>query len=200
MKRIAVVMTLLALFGLSAARATAEVRIEDMSKGHWAYKSVQYLIENGYLALYDDGTFRGSNPVSREVFAVALVKLIEQIESGEISVGAGDVREIKKLMDEFKSEISDYENRMKAFDERLAEIEKNQAVIQQDISKSMVEFREGYKEMKEENRMLRSSVDQLETDLSVLDVELEEEKKARKRSQMLMLIGIVAAIAVGASD
>jgi len=200
MRKTVVVAATLVMMCFMANRAAAEVQIKDINPGHWAYKSVQYLVENGYLALYDDGKFRGGNPVSREVFATALYKLIEQIQSGEISVGAGDVREIKKLLDEFKNEISDYESRMKAFDERLEDIEKNQTVIQQDISKSMVEFRDGYKKMTEENEKLRTQVGALSDEVTSLDVELQEEKKARKRTQMLMLVGVVAAIAVGASD
>lgn len=45
---------------------------QDVPQGHWAYEAVRTLIQQGILKGYPDGSFRGTKPVSRYEFAVAL--------------------------------------------------------------------------------------------------------------------------------
>jgi len=192
-------MMILAAVCIFAAGAHA-IEIKDMKSSHWAFDSVQKLVEKGYLAVYDDGTFRGDQPVSRVVLAAALSKLIDQIQSGELTIGGSDIAEIKKLSDAFKSEISDYDSRMEALEQRLGDIESGKIVIQQDISKSVVEFRGKFEKMNDRLDMLNQDINVLTEDINVLNKELEKERSSRKKAQNMLWIGVVAAIAVGAAS
>ncbi|MCS6951190.1 MAG: S-layer homology domain-containing protein, partial [bacterium] len=49
--------------------ATAQ---QEVPPGHWAYEAVQTLIQQGILKGYPDGAFRGSTPLTRYQFALAL--------------------------------------------------------------------------------------------------------------------------------
>lgn len=198
-----VLMALIAAVALLAAAQmarAADLDIKDMHRGHWAYDSVQMLVQKGYLALYDDGTFRGNLPLSREVFATALAKLIDQINNGEIGMGSMDMGEIKKLSDAFKDEISNYETRVKALEKKISELNDTISVDQKDLTKAMVEYREGFEAVQDDNKKMRAEIGVLTEQVKDLNAGLAKETKARKSSQTIMFIGIIAAIAVGASS
>ena len=199
MRKILVVLGM--VVGLSlAARSAMGAEIKDVKQTDWAYNSIQYLVDKGYLALYEDNTFRGDNSVSRTVLAAALMKLIDQIKSGEIKAGASDIAEIKKLSDSFKSEISDFENRMKALEQRLGDTESKNVVTQQDLTKAMVEYRDGFDELSAADKQMRQDIGILTDEVKSLGGELEKERKDRKRSQTTMWIGIAVAAIVGAAS
>lgn len=183
--------------GAAAMSARAAVEIKDMPPSHWAYKSVKKLVEKGYLAIYDDGTFRGDQPVSRVVFAAALGKLIDQIVNGELALGGGDLDTIKRLGEEFRNEIADYDSRMKALDKRVSDIESAQVVIQTDISKATVEFRDRTDKLTAENKQMRQDINIITQDLNDTNAKLNKEIKDRKKAQTTLWIGIVVALAAG---
>ena len=189
MKKLVMAMLLVFAFAVTA-RA---VEIKDVPPSHWAYESIQKLVEKGYIAIYDDDTFRGDQAVSRTVLAAALAKLIDQIESGELKMGGSDMKEVQKLIQEFAGDMADSEARTAALEKRLADIESGETVIQLDISKSTVEFREKYEQMER-------NVAILEDQLAALDAELKSEVKKRKSITNMLMIGVVAAIAVGAGN
>ncbi|MFH1538571.1 MAG: S-layer homology domain-containing protein [bacterium] len=197
MKRLFVI-----LMVLVAARCTiaAAVEIEDIDKSHWAYEKVQRLVKEGYLALYEDNTFRGDRAVSRVIFAAALGKLIDQIESGEVRMQGVDIKAVKKLSDEFKTEIADYDTRVAALEKRLADIESGKVVIQQDISKVTLEVRDSVEKLEEDNAKLREDLDILSDQMNVLTDEFKKSEAQNKRTHTLMFIGILAAIAVGVAS
>lgn len=200
MKRIVGLLAMVAVLFAGSMQAQA-VEIKDMSPSHWAYDSVQYLLDNGYLALYDDGTFREDLPVSRVVFAAAMAKLIDQIQSGEITTGGADAKEIQRLSTQFKNEISDYETRMEALDSKLKDLEDSRAITEKDLSSMMVKFNERFDDVEATNRKLSDQLDIVNQDLKGLNAAIEKERKDRKSAQTMMWIGIVAAVAVGvASD
>ena len=196
MKKALLVLTFLLA---AALPAQAEVKIRDMSPDHWAYDSVQMLVDRGYIAIYETGDFRPEQPVSRAVFAAALSRLIDQIESGELRLGATDMKEIKKLSEEFSSEISDYDTRMATLEKRLSDVESGKVVIQTDISKSTVEFRDKYEELKAENEQLKRELSMLQDQLEVLSGEIKNEARQRKKSTTALWVGVIVAGAVGAA-
>jgi hypothetical protein len=197
MKKALLVLTLLVAVALPAQ---AEVKIRDMSPDHWAYDSIQMLVDRGYIAIYETGDFRPDQPVSRAVFAAALSRLIGQIENGELKLGATDMKEIKKLSEEFSSEMSDYDTRVAALEQRLADVESGKVVIQTDISKSTVEFRDKYDEIKAENEKLKQDLAMLQDQLEVLSGEIKKEAKQRKKSTTTLWLGVLVAGAVGAAS
>lgn len=194
MKKALLVLCLLAAVALPAR---AEVKISDMSRDHWAYDSIQMLVDRGYIAIYETGEFRPDQPVSRAVFAAALARLIDQIENGELKLGATDMKEIKKLSEEFSSEMSDYDTRVAALEKRLSDVESGKVVIQTDISKSTVEFRDKYEELKADNERLRQELAMLQDQLEVLSAGLAKETSQRKKSTSTLWIGVLVAGAAG---
>lgn len=203
MKMKAAMMMFLMIFVLTATAAHAEkkIKIDDVKPGDWEYESVKYLVDKGYLALYDDGEFKGDRTVSRTILAVALKKLIDQIISGEISVGASDSKEIKKLSDSFKGEIADYENKVADMEKRISDIESGKTVIQTDISKVTVELRDSNEKLTEENLKLRQELGLLSDDLKAQDEkfskEMDKESAARKKDKKNATLGILLALIVG---
>ncbi|MEW5946651.1 MAG: S-layer homology domain-containing protein [bacterium] len=193
MRRVFVTAALLAVVGTAACA----VEIADVGPGHWAYESIQMLVERGYLALYDDRTFQGDKPLSRVVFAAALGKLIDQIESGEIRMSGVDLKAIKKLSDEFKGDMANYDTRVAGIEKRISDIESGKVVIQQDISKATLEFRGSLTKLEEENANLRRDVNILTEELRSLSDDLKRSEQSRKRAQAALWIGVAVAAIIG---
>ena len=190
------ILFLLALMFFAALPARA-VEIQDVAPDNWAYESIQKLVDRGYIALYENSQFRGDLPVSRTIFAAALAKLIDQIERGELKLSAVDLKEIKKLGEEFSSDMSDYDTKLSALQKRIEDIESGKVVIQADISKSVVEFRDKFDQLAAENEKLKQELAMVEDQLSTLSEGLKSETKKRKSSTSSLWIGVVAAIAAG---
>ena len=197
MKKVLFVLILLAA---AALPEQAAVKITDMNPDHWAYDSIQMLVDRGYIAIYEDGSFRPDQPVSRVIFAAALARLIDQIESGELKVGASDLKEIKKLSEEFSSEMSDYDTRVAALEKRLGDVESGKVVIQTDISKTTVEFRDKYDELKAENEQLKKDLAMLQDQLEILSGDIKKEAKQRKKSTTTLWLGVIVAGVAGAAS
>lgn len=189
------------LFLFLAARvASAAVEIKDVEKGSWAYDVIVKLIDKGYLSLYDDKTFRPDQPVTRVVLAAALGRLMDQIESGALKVSAGDMKDIKKLGDTFRSEMADVDAKLSALDKRISDIESGKVVIQQDLSKTTYDFGKKTDVLEAENQKLKENVNIMTDDLKTLSIRLDKSEKARKSMQTMMFVGLVIAIAVGAAS
>jgi len=65
------------------------IPLKDVSPSHWAYESVQYLIEKGILTGLPDGSFQGEAYLTRYQFSIAMYKAFQLLEKntfpGEIS-------------------------------------------------------------------------------------------------------------------
>jgi len=200
MKLSRIAVALLVTIGITAGAARAATEIKDVDPSNWAYKSIKKLVDKGYLAIYEDNTFRGDQSVSRTVFAAALAKLIDQIERGELKLGGSELNEIKKLSDEFKSEISDYDSKMGALEKRVSDIESGKVVIQTDISKTTVEFRDKFDKMSAQMSKMNEQIGYLRDDLNKMRVDLENEKSSRKKAQTMLWVGVVVAAVAGAAS
>ena len=91
------------LAGLLFTLATAPVlaNLSDVPSDHWAYHAVVTLVNKGYLAVYEDGTFQGSRPVDRYTLAVTLARILDDIEAGRVQ-GSGRFTLIRELTTELK--------------------------------------------------------------------------------------------------
>ncbi|HPJ89262.1 MAG TPA: S-layer homology domain-containing protein [Thermotogota bacterium] len=81
---------------------TAAPGFTDLPSSHWAYESVMFLAENGIISGLPDGTFSGSEPMTRYQSAVAMKRLVDYLQSGN-SAGTSTVsdiriRELEELM------------------------------------------------------------------------------------------------------
>ncbi|MGI6559228.1 MAG: S-layer homology domain-containing protein [Limnochordia bacterium] len=87
--------------GLSAQR----LQIKDVPPDHWAYEAVATLIERGYLAVYEDGTFDGTRSVDRFTFAATVAKLLESVEQERATVTESDLQLLRRLSTEFRDDL-----------------------------------------------------------------------------------------------
>jgi uncharacterized phage infection (PIP) family protein YhgE len=192
-----IMMAALFVLAFAGVSARAANEIKDVDPSNWAYKSIKMLVDKGYLAIYEDNTFRGDQALSRTVFAAALAKLIDQIQSGDLKVGGSDADEIKKLGDEFKGEMADYDSKMGAIDKRVSDIESGKVVIQTDISKVTVEFRDRLDKVDSTNAKMNQDLAAINDQLKQMSADLQKERSDRKKTQTTTWIGIGLAAILG---
>lgn len=58
----------------------ASAQMQDVPLGHWAYQSIEQLIQLGILEGYPDGTFRPNQPMTRAEFAQAIARAYRSLE------------------------------------------------------------------------------------------------------------------------
>ncbi len=84
----------LAFIGLPAVThaQAASGPFADVPTDHWAYQSVDTLQKAGIVIGYPDGTYGGRRPMTRYEFAVAIARLLAQMNPG---VKAGDLTTLR---------------------------------------------------------------------------------------------------------
>ena len=125
----------------------AGMNFDDVPKNHWAYDAISELSERGIIEGFEGVNtkkFQGEKPLTRYEFAQALYKAIVKLEtelsikksnSNEIDVNEvlsksnldkKDVELLKKLIEEFKKELTDMNLRVSDLEtkQRRAEIKK----------------------------------------------------------------------------
>ncbi len=81
----------------------ADIQYEDLPKDHWAYSSVNLLVEQGVLE-EDSYSFRGESNVKRYDFAYALGKLLNKVQLEKAD--KKDFLVLEKLVSEFSVELT----------------------------------------------------------------------------------------------
>ena len=112
MKAIAIILLIL----ISLICSISAEPINDTSKLHWAYDSVELLSEKGLIEGYPDGYFKGDRPLSRYEMAVIISRIIAKVEQLQSSVPQqqdmsnyitqDDVKKINALVNEYKDELN----------------------------------------------------------------------------------------------
>ncbi|PKM80711.1 MAG: hypothetical protein CVU89_12290 [Firmicutes bacterium HGW-Firmicutes-14] len=74
--KLACVATCLLIFALLNTVSASEAPFKDVPETHWAYGSIQLLVKAGIIKGFPDNTFRPDLPVTREQFAVVIVKAL----------------------------------------------------------------------------------------------------------------------------
>ncbi|MGM0420727.1 MAG: S-layer homology domain-containing protein [Bacillota bacterium] len=134
MKRIILAVSISLVMLLTLSLNVGAVEIEDVPEDHWAYESVQTLVERGYISLYEDDTFAGSNRVSRYELAHVIANLLEDIHVGETEIEEEDVDLLRQLSLEFRNELVDVAEDMELFEERVAELEEESVVQGEEVA------------------------------------------------------------------
>ncbi len=128
-------LTLILIFILIFSTGVSAVNLKDVPKNHWAYKSVKELVEEGYLTLYEDGTFSGEKKVSRYELAVLVARILDNISQGKKEADIQDVETLRKLSLEFRDELVEIAKQQEIFKGSLIEVQKKVNIIQnEDIS------------------------------------------------------------------
>jgi hypothetical protein len=105
-------------------------QLSDVKPTDWAFQALQSLVERyGCIAGYPDGTYRGNRAMTRYEFAAGLNacldKVLEQVVGPE-GLDPEELAVIRRLQDEFKSELAILRGRVDALEARTAELEANQ--------------------------------------------------------------------------
>ncbi len=79
--------------------------LTDVSKDHWAYQAVLGLVDKGYLSVYNDGSFRGDEPVSRYLLAFVVAKMLTDLEKGTVSATDEDMSVLRQVANELRGEL-----------------------------------------------------------------------------------------------
>ncbi len=102
--RMTIVLSLMlaVLVGFSGLAAPV---LTDVSKDHWAYQAVIGLVDKGYLSVYNDGSFRGDEPVSRYLLAFVVAKMLTDLEKGTVTATEGDMSVLRQVSNELRAEL-----------------------------------------------------------------------------------------------
>lgn len=110
------------LFTLGAAPVAAN--LSDVPSDHWAYHAVVTLVNKGYLAVYEDGTFQGSRPVDRYTLAVTLARILDDIEAGRVQGSMEDLTLIRELTTELTEELVAWYSDRAALEDKVSNAER----------------------------------------------------------------------------
>lgn len=131
MKRL-VVFTLVVVLTLSLP--ISAVSIKDVPNDHWAYKSVVKLVNSGLISLYDDGTFRGREAVTRYELAEFVARILENVDSGDANASSEDMDLLRRLSIEFQEELVDLAVQGDAFKEQIKKLQQKNIIQDEFIS------------------------------------------------------------------
>jgi hypothetical protein len=71
---------LISMAGLSLITGLTFAQMRDVPPGHWAYQSIEQLVQLGILEGYPDGTFRPNRTMTRAEFAQAIARAYRNID------------------------------------------------------------------------------------------------------------------------
>ncbi|WP_414755221.1 iron uptake porin [Anabaena sp. CCY 9910] len=114
------------------AQVTSVSQLSDVQPSDWAFAALQSLIERyGVIAGYPDSTFKGDRTITRYEFAAglnaALDKINQLIASGLTDkITDADLETLRKLQEEFATELAISRGRVDALEARSADIQAQQ--------------------------------------------------------------------------
>ncbi|TVR14527.1 MAG: hypothetical protein EA395_02495 [Phormidium sp. GEM2.Bin31] len=112
------------------AQVTSVSQLSDVQPTDWAFQALQSLVERyGCIAGYPDGTFRGNNFMTRYEFAAGLNACLDQIiaiTEGGSDLDPSDLATIRRLQEEFASELATLRGRVDRLEARTSQLEANQ--------------------------------------------------------------------------
>ncbi|MGM0437563.1 MAG: S-layer homology domain-containing protein [Bacillota bacterium] len=150
-----ILLFIITVFTVSVSAA----EIEDISEDHWAYDSVQKLIDRGYFNLYEDDTFKGENKVSRYELATILARMLDDLQTSDVEITEDDTDELRKLSLEFRDELVEIAKKQEDIFNNL-ESNKEKNVVQ---TESIGENRELISSNKEEINNIIETINELKT-------------------------------------
>lgn len=71
---------LISVAGLSLITGLTFAQMRDVPPGHWAYQSIEQLVQMGIIEGYPDGTFRPNRTMTRAEFAQAIARAYRNID------------------------------------------------------------------------------------------------------------------------
>ncbi|NLF97238.1 MAG: S-layer homology domain-containing protein [Candidatus Riflebacteria bacterium] len=117
--------TLLCL-ALPAAALAQSAAFQDLPRDHWAYSDVEFLISQGYMEGYPDGTFKGRKVTTRYDVALILARILKRMEEKKANIDAASEEEraaLTRLTKEFRDELGLLDVRVDSLERRMVDSE-----------------------------------------------------------------------------
>ncbi|WP_374191938.1 iron uptake porin [Chroococcus sp. FPU101] len=112
------------------AQITSVSELRDVSPNDWAYESLRNLVERyGCIVGYPDRTYRGTRALSRWEFAAGLnacLNTMERLIQEGVSILREDIDKLKRLAQEFETELAVLGTRVDNLENRVAFLEDHQ--------------------------------------------------------------------------
>ncbi|WP_261663047.1 S-layer homology domain-containing protein [Deinococcus sp. Marseille-Q6407] len=136
MKKSVLLLTAALSFGAAGAQtavtttAAQAPALTDVPAGHWAKDAVERLVSQGIILGYPDGTYRGTQNLTRYEAAMIISRLLDQVGRGDVKLGDLDdatVTSVRNAINELSAELA-------ALDVRVSDLE-NSAVSREDFAR-----------------------------------------------------------------
>ncbi|WP_288433416.1 S-layer homology domain-containing protein, partial [uncultured Deinococcus sp.] len=136
MKKSLIALTAALSFGLAAAQTAAPASapqvpaLTDVPAGHWAKDAIDRLVSRGIILGYPDGTFRGTQNLTRYEASVIIARVLDQIRSGETPASGLNAEDLTALQNAIQELAAD----LAALGVRVSDLEEN-AVNKDDFAR-----------------------------------------------------------------
>jgi len=147
--------------------------ISDVSSSHGDYRSIKKSIDQGYLSVFSDHSFKPDRAVTRREIALILEDILGKVDEKKVTLTASEIKELNALSKSFKSMYADMANQLSEQAAKNETVAKDQALIHADVSQ------------------LHERVAELEKQLADTQQDM---KKSQKRYNLIL--GVVAVLGV----
>jgi hypothetical protein len=138
-----------AVFAGMAGSSQAQSKLPDVPPTHWAYQAVQDLANAGLVLGYPDGRFLGSRTLTRYEMATIVKRIVDNLAERmskaqpaapaptpppPAGVTPEQLAEVRKLVEEYKAELTVIGTNLKDLQTRLSEFDQQLIDIRQDVN------------------------------------------------------------------
>ena len=127
--------------GSAWAQTSPNSAFQDLPKDHWAFGDVDFLIKQGFMEGYPDGTFKGRKVVTRYDVALILARILKRLQDKKEATNDSTEMEraaLARLTKEFRDELGLLGVRVDAIERRLTETESKVKSIEDVLPKVKV--------------------------------------------------------------
>ena len=106
--------------------AQGTTSFQDLPKDHWAYSDIDFLISQGYMEGYPDGTFKGRKVTTRYDVALIIARILKRMEEKKATIDAASEEEraaLTRLTKEFRDELGLLDVRVDSLERRMVDNE-----------------------------------------------------------------------------
>ena len=134
---------LISVAGLSLITGLTFAQMRDVPPGHWAYQSIEQLVQLGIIEGYPDGTFRPNRTMTRAEFAQAIARAYRNIDErlraldrriSEIRPQGGgqqvDTSALERQINELRAQIEE----LKKLNEAIQTLQRLAQTFQQELA------------------------------------------------------------------
>lgn len=116
----------LLFLGLPIAAVAQSAAFQDLPPDHWAFSDVDFLVSQGYMDGYPDGTFKGRKVTTRYDMALILARILKRMEERKSNVDTATEEErasLGRLTREFRDELGLLDIRVDSLERRMVDNE-----------------------------------------------------------------------------